>query len=122
MLTKMALRDAEIVHEVAVVGDGERALALLRQQGQYAGAIRPDIVLLDLNLPKINGRQVLAEMRADEALQGIPVIVLSGAVLREDLKRMVEQYATSYLVKPLRLQEYFSITHALKEACDLVAI
>ena len=79
LLTKMALRDAGIVHEVSAVRDGERALALLRRQGKYAGASGPDIVILDLNLPGINGYQVLAEMRADKALQRIPVIVLSGA-------------------------------------------
>lgn len=122
LLTKMALRDAGIVHEVSAVRDGERALALLRQQGKYAGFTRPDIVLLDINLPGINGYQVLAEMRADKALQRIPVVVISGIAGREDMKRADKQPATAYLEKPIRLKEYLSIAWTIKEICNLVEL
>jgi two-component system, chemotaxis family, response regulator Rcp1 len=118
ILTKTALRDAGIVHEVSVVRDGERALARLRRQGRYVGANRPDVVLLDINLPRVNGYQVLEQMRADPDLKHIPVIVLSGNAVQEDMKR--SDHATTYLVKPIRLKEYLSIAQAIKEVCDLV--
>lgn len=120
MLTKTALRDAGIVHEVSVVRDGERALARLRRQGRYVGANRPDVVLLDINLPRINGYRVLDEIRADPDLKRIPVIVLSGNVVQDYMKRADDR--TTYLVKPIRLKEYLSIAQAIKDVCDLVEL
>ena len=120
ILTKTALRDAGIVHEVSVVRDGERALSRLRRQGRYVGTNRPDVVLLDINLPRVNGYQVLEQMRADPDLKQIPVIVLSGNAVQESKKRVDD--ATTYLVKPLRLKEYLSIAQAIKDVCDLVEL
>jgi two-component system, chemotaxis family, response regulator Rcp1 len=122
MLAKTALRDAGIVHEATVIKDGKNALALLRCQGKYAEAIRPDVVLLDLNLPGISGYQILDEMRAEKGLQGIPVIVLSANTVPKNMKREDEALATKYLVKPTHLNQYLRITMCIREICDLVEL
>jgi len=122
MLAKAALRDAGIVHQAIVIKDGKNALALLRRQGKYAEAIRPDVVLLDLNLPRISGYQVLDEMRAEKRLHGIPVVVLSANTVPKNIKREDEAQATKYLVKPTHLDEYLKITMAIREICDLVEL
>lgn len=114
-LTTTALRDARIPNDVHVVADGEQALAYLNREGTYADAPRPDLVLLDLNLPKKDGFQVLEEMRADAHLKTIPVIVVSGSARPSDIARAYALQIAGYLVKPLSVDEYFTAIRALKE-------
>ncbi|HOB73783.1 MAG TPA: response regulator [Phycisphaerae bacterium] len=82
------------------VPDGESALAYLRRQGPYAGKDRPDVVLLDLKLPRVNGHEVLRQLKADEDLRGIPVIVLTTSQAEKDMVEAYREYANSYLIKP----------------------
>jgi two-component system, chemotaxis family, response regulator Rcp1 len=114
-LTLTALRDARIPNDVHVVADGEQALAFLNREGTYAAAPRPDLVLLDLNLPKKNGFQVLEEMKADANLKNIPVIIVSGSARPSDIARAYSLQIAAYLVKPLNVDEYFTAIRALKE-------
>lgn len=110
-----ALRDARIPNEIHTASDGEEALKFLLRQGEHANASRPDFVFLDLNLPKIDGHEVLAAMKADRQLRRIPVIVVSGSSLESDLVRAYDQQVAGYLVKPLRHDEYFAAIRAVKE-------
>ena len=114
-LTKVALRDARIRYSVHVAQDGAEALAFLRAQGEFSGAAKPDLVILDLRMPKLDGFQVLAEMKADPELLRIPVIIMSGSSNEQDLARAYDGQASAYLVKPSDCEEYFTAIRALKE-------
>lgn len=114
-LTRVALRDAKIVNEISVARDGEEALAFLRREGQFLNAPRPDLVLLDLKMPKVDGYQVLAAMRADPELKRIPVVVMSSSSAEQDLARAYDAQISAYLVKPSNFDEYFNAIRAVKE-------
>jgi CheY-like chemotaxis protein len=114
-LTKVALRDAKIVNEIHVARDGAEALAFLRGEGEFGDAPRPDLVLLDLRMPKVDGFQVLAEMRADEELRRIPVVVMSSSSAEKDLARAYDAQISAYLVKPSSYDDYFNAIRAVKE-------
>ena len=128
ILTRTALRDSGILHHVEVAKDGKRAITFLKQCGKNGGPKRPDIVLLDLNMPKVNGFQVLSEMYNDSALQGIPVIVLSGspppvssgAPIPKDMKAACAHHPITYLLKPVLLKEYLALIRVIREICMLV--
>jgi CheY-like chemotaxis protein len=100
VLTVAALKDSKIPNEISVVQDGEQALAFLRKQGEHAGAPRPDLVLLDLNLPRVDGREVLAAIKEDPDLRRIPVVVLTGSRRHEDVTGAYNQYANTFITKP----------------------
>lgn len=114
-LTTTALRDARISNNVHVVADGEQAIAFLNHEGTYAYAPSPDLVLLDLNLPKKDGFEVLEEMRADAHLRNVPVIVVSGSARAIDIAHAYDLQIVGYLVKPLNVDEYFKAIRALEE-------
>jgi CheY-like chemotaxis protein len=114
-LTEEALKEGKIRNNLHHVKDGVEALAFLRRQGGYAGAPTPDIVLLDLNLPKKDGRQVLAEMKADEALKTIPVVVLTTSEAEQDILRSYELHANCYVTKPVDLEKFISIVRAIED-------
>ena len=114
-LTKIALRDAKVANKIHVVEDGEEALAFLKHEGTYADAARPDLVLLDLNLPKKDGFEVLAEMKSESDLSSIPVIVVSGSAHALDIARAYGLQIAAYVVKSLRVDDYFSAIRAIKE-------
>jgi chemotaxis family two-component system response regulator Rcp1 len=114
-LTKVALRDAKIVNTIHVVRDGAEALAFLRCEGEFADAPRPDLVLLDLKMPKVDGFQVLAEMKSEPDLRSIPVIVMSSSSAEKDLVRAYDAQVSAYLVKPSNFDEYFNAIRAVKE-------
>jgi chemotaxis family two-component system response regulator Rcp1 len=114
-LTVTALRDAKIANEINVVEDGEEASAFLKREGTYANAPRPDLVLLDLNLPKKDGFHVLAEMKADPDLKTIPVVVVSGSDIDSDIARAYDLQISAYVVKPTSVDGYFSAIRAVKE-------
>ena len=100
-LTREALADAKLLNNLYVVADGMDAVAFLRRQGQYANAPRPDLILLDLNLPKKDGREVLAEIKGDDNLKIIPVIVLTTSETDEDILKSYKLNANCYITKPV---------------------
>lgn len=114
-LTKSALRDAKIMNAVHVAEDGEEALAYLKRQQEYREAPRPDLIFLDLNMPKVDGYEVLAQMKADPELRRIPVIVMSSSGAESDLARAYDAQIAAYLIKPSDLDKYFSAIRAVKE-------
>jgi len=114
-LTIIAFRDAIVHSRISVVKDGEEAIAFLKHTGSYAQAPSPDLVLLDLNLPKVNGFEVLEEMKADPDLKTVPVIVMSGSDREEDQSRAYRLQAAAYLVKPPDKDKYFAAVRSVKE-------
>ncbi len=113
-LTRIAMRDLRIANELHVVGDGESALAFLRQAGPYGDAPRPSLVLLDLNLPGMRGEQVLATMKEDPALRRIPVIVLTTSSDEADVLRSYDLHANSFVTKPLDFDEFMQALKAIE--------
>jgi len=114
-LTTTALRDARIANDIHVVGDGEEAMGFLKREGTYASAPRPDLILLDLGLPKKDGFQVLEELKADADLKTIPVVVVSGSDRESEIGRAYHLQIAAYLVKPINVDDYFSAIRAVKE-------
>jgi len=114
-LTKAALRDARILNEVHVVYDGEEALRFLRRVGNYASAPLPDLMFLDLAMPKVDGFRVLAEMKSDPELRRIPVVVMSSSSAEKDLARAYDAQISAYMIKPSDLDAYFTAIRSVKE-------
>jgi CheY-like chemotaxis protein len=114
-LTQEALKEGKIRNNLHHAKDGVEALQFLRREGGHAAAPTPDIVLLDLNLPKKDGRQVLAEMKADEALKTIPVVVLTTSEAEQDILRSYELHANCYVTKPVDLEKFISIVRAIED-------
>jgi two-component system, chemotaxis family, response regulator Rcp1 len=114
-LTEIVLRDAKIANRIHVVEDGEQALAFLNQVATYADAPRPDLVVLDLNLPKRDGYEVLAEMKANSHLKNISVIVVSGSARALDIARGYGLQIAAFVVKSLKVDDYFLAIRAVKE-------
>lgn len=114
-LTRAALDEAKIANDLYVVGDGDQALEYLRRAGAYAEAPTPDIVLLDLNLPKMNGREVLREIKSDPDLRRIPVIVLTTSVADEDVVRAYDEHANAYIQKPVDFDEFTRVVRTMEE-------
>ena len=114
-LTKETLRDAKVMVNLHVVGDGVEAMAFLRKEGKHANAPRPDLVLLDLNLPKKDGREVLAEMKQDPDLRRIPVVILTISNGQEDILKSYNLHANAYVTKPLNLEQFAKIVKAIED-------
>jgi chemotaxis family two-component system response regulator Rcp1 len=114
-LTLTALRDAVISNDVAVVTDGEQALAFLRHEGKYVNAPQPDLVFLDLNIPRIGGHEVLRALKADPRLKRIPVVVVSSSDAARDIERAYDEQASTYVTKTCDLDRYLTAIHAVKE-------
>jgi len=112
-LTREALREAEVAVELVAVADGEQAVAYLRGDGDHAGAERPDLILLDLNLPKKNGLEVLEEVRQDAALRHIPVIMLTTSSSARDIAACYDRGVNCYVVKPLDLDDFTALVQAI---------
>jgi CheY-like chemotaxis protein len=98
-----------------VVKDGVEALAFLRREGNFAGAARPDLILLDLNLPKKDGREVLAEIKEDGVLRRIPVVVLTTSKAEEDILRTYDLHANCYITKPVDLEQFISVVRSIDD-------
>jgi len=114
-LTKEALRDAKVLNEIYVAKDGVEAMEFLNKKGKFAKAPTPDMILLDLNLPRKDGREVLAEVKKDTKLKHIPVIVLTTSKADEDIIRSYNLHANAYITKPVDLNRFVEIMHALEE-------
>ncbi|MDD4890515.1 MAG: response regulator, partial [Phycisphaerae bacterium] len=100
-LTKEAFREAKVHNNLTVVNDGVEAIDFLRRRGKYADATRPDLILLDLNLPRMDGREVLAEIKPDPELGSIPVVVLTSSAAEQDIVKAYGLHANCYVVKPV---------------------
>ncbi|RKD95093.1 response regulator [Halopiger aswanensis] len=114
-LTKEAFRDASFDADLHVVTDGVEAMAFLHRNGEYESAPRPDIVLLDLNLPRKDGFEVLEAIRDDSDLEQLPVVVLSSSEADEDIRRSYEQHVNAYLTKPRAPDEFVEMVRTLEE-------
>jgi CheY-like chemotaxis protein len=114
-LTIEALRDSKVRNQLHVATDGVEAMAFLRREGQHANAPRPGLVLLDLNLPRMDGRQVLAEMKADVRLKTIPVVVLTTSRAEEDVLRSYELQANCYISKPVDLDQFMTVVRSIED-------
>ncbi|HEY9635402.1 MAG TPA: response regulator [Coleofasciculaceae cyanobacterium] len=114
-LTEEALSGSKMINNLHWVEDGVEALAFLRRQGKYTDVPRPDLILLDLNLPKKDGREVLAEVKADPSLKLIPVVVLTTSAAERDILRTYELNANCYVTKPIDLEQFISVLKLIEE-------
>lgn len=115
LMTREALDEGKVVNRLNVVGDGVEAIAYLRRSGRYAEAARPDLVLLDLNLPKRDGRQVLAEVKDDPDLRRIPIVVLTTSEAEEDVVRSYDLHANAYVTKPVDFERFVEVIRQIDE-------
>ena len=113
-LVREVMRDSKILNEIQWVPDGVEALAFLRRQGKYAEAPRPNIVFLDLNMPKKDGREVLREVKADPSLRSIPVVVMTSSQTEEDIARAYDHHANCYVRKPVDFQQFHQVVKTLE--------
>jgi CheY-like chemotaxis protein len=113
-LTVAALAAAKVCNRLHTVEDGVQAMEFLRRQGDYAEAPRPDVILLDLNLPRKDGREVLAEIRSDEQLTVIPVVVLTASQAEKDVLHAYALHANCYITKPVDFQQFMEVVRAIE--------
>jgi two-component system response regulator len=114
VITREAFDEAKLINSLHVVDDGVKAMEFLHQQGNYASAPRPDLILLDLNLPRKNGREVLAEIKADDELKSIPVIILTTSSAEEDILKSYNLHANCYVVKPVGFENFFKAVQSIR--------
>jgi chemotaxis family two-component system response regulator Rcp1 len=112
-LTQEALRDAKVQNILNIATDGMDAIAFLWQRGKHANAPRPDLILLDLNLPKKGGREILAEIKQDPSLKSIPVVVLTTSAAEEDILRSYQLHANCYITKPVDLDQFLKVVKTI---------
>ncbi len=115
LLTQEAFAESKIRHHLWCVPDGEEAIQFLRHQGNFADVPRPDVVLLDLNLPKKDGREILAEMKEDPSLREIPVIVLTTSQAEQDIFKAYKLHANCYLTKPIDVDEFINKIRSIED-------
>jgi len=114
-LTKEALKEGKVMNVLNTVGDGEEALAYLRRQGVYTQATRPDLILLDLNLPRKSGREVLAEIKDDPDLKRIPVVILTISEAEQDIIKSYNLHANCYITKPVNLEQFIGVVKSIED-------
>jgi CheY-like chemotaxis protein len=114
-LTREALKEGKVHNHLSVAADGVEALAFLRRQGRYADAPRPDLILLDLNLPKKDGREVLEEIKSDPALRTIPVVILTTSEAERDIARAYDLHANCYITKPVDLDQFITVVKSIED-------
>lgn len=114
-LTREALRDAKVRNNMMVASDGEEALEYLRQEGKHADAARPDLILLDLNLPRMNGFEVLDVIKEDALLKRIPVVILTTSQAEQDIIRSYNLHANAYVTKPVDLDQFIKVIKSIED-------
>lgn len=114
-LTQETLKEFKVLNNLSVVGDGVDAMAFLRHEGRYAKASRPDLILLDLNLPKKDGREVLKEIKLDAQLKRIPVVVLTTSGAEQDILKTYELHANCYITKPVDLDQFIAVIKSIEQ-------
>ncbi len=114
-LTREGLADGKIRNKLHVAGDGEEAMAFLRREGEHADLPVPDLILLDLNLPRRDGRELLTEIKADEGFKHIPVVILTSSQDEEDILQSYRLHANCYISKPIRFGEFVKVVKSIEE-------
>lgn len=114
-LVMEAFKEGKVYNRLHVVTDGVQAMQFLRREGTYASMPRPDLILLDLNLPKKDGREVLAEIKADATLRRIPVVILTTSQAEEDILRTYDLHANSYITKPVDVDQFFRAIRLIED-------
>jgi CheY-like chemotaxis protein len=114
-LTREAFRDADVSIRLHVASDGVEAMAFLRRQDEHIHAPRPDLILLDLNLPRMDGREVLAQVKEDPSLKTIPTVILTTSAAEADIMKSYELQANAYLSKPVQLDAFESLVNSIKD-------
>ena len=112
-LTREAFNDAKVHINLQVASDGAQAMAFLGREGKYANNLRPDLILLDLNLPKKDGREVLAELKVSEALKSIPVVILTTSAAEADIQGSYQHHANCYITKPVDLEGFLKVVKSI---------
>jgi two-component system, chemotaxis family, response regulator Rcp1 len=115
LITREAFMDAKLLNTIHVVEDGVQALEFLHRQGVFASAPRPDLILLDLNLPRKNGREVLAEVKADPDLRSIPIVILTTSGADEDILKAYNLHANCYVIKPVGFDNFFKAVQSIQD-------
>jgi CheY-like chemotaxis protein len=115
LMTQEAFEDHKVSNRLTVVSDGAEALAYLRREGVYVDAVRPDLILLDLNLPRRDGREVLEEVKQDEELGQIPVVVLTTSSADEDILRSYQLHANAYVTKPVDFERFIDVIRKIDQ-------
>jgi chemotaxis family two-component system response regulator Rcp1 len=110
-----ALRDAKVANRLHIVEDGVEAMSFLRREGWYADVPRPDLILLDLNLPRKDGREVLAEIKQDADLKRIPVVILTSSAAEQDVVQAYNLYANCYITKPMDLDQFLKVVRSIED-------
>ena len=114
-LTVEGLKESKVRNNLHVARDGVEAMEFLRRTGRYGGAVRPDLILLDLNLPRMDGREVLAEVKSDAKLKTIPVVVLTTSRAEQDVLRSYELQANCYITKPIDLEQFIDVVRSIED-------
>lgn len=114
-LTMEALKETKVINKLTVLKNGIEAMAFLRREGSYAQAARPHLILLDLNLPMKDGREVLAEIKADENLRRIPVVILTTSQDEQDILKSYNLYANCYITKPVDLEQFITVVKSIED-------
>lgn len=109
------LNDVKLCNSINVVNDGVQALDFLYRRGEYTSAARPDIILLDLNLPRMDGQEVLSQIKADDKLKNIPVVVLTTSSSEEDILKSYALHANCYITKPVDLEQFTKVVMSIEE-------
>jgi len=113
-LAREGLRECKLLNNLSVAEDGVKAMAFLRRQGEYAQAARPDLIMLDLNLPRKDGREVLKEIKEDDELKRIPVVILTTSKAEEDIVKSYSLHANCYVTKPLAIDQFITVVQAIE--------
>jgi CheY-like chemotaxis protein len=113
-LTQVALKRTKISNNINVVRDGDEAISYLRKQGEHANAVRPDLILLDLNLPRKSGHETLLEIKSDEQLKTIPVVILTSSDDQHDISRTYSNHANSFITKPVDLAGFVEVVTSIE--------
>ena len=113
-LTQEALKDSKVRNNLSVLGDGMSALAFLRREAPHEHAPRPDIILLDLNLPKMDGRELLSHIKADPKLKRIPVVVITSSEAEQDILRTYDLHVNCYVTKPVDLDQFIKVVQSIE--------
>jgi two-component system, chemotaxis family, response regulator Rcp1 len=114
-LTQEVLTESKVQNNLIIANNGDEALACLRQQGKYRGSPRPDLILLDLNLPVKDGREVLAQIKSDPALKSIPVVILTTSKAEEDIVKTYDLHANCYITKPVDLEQFVTVVTYIED-------
>jgi chemotaxis family two-component system response regulator Rcp1 len=113
-LTVEALKDGKVANILTVVRDGEEAMAYLRGEGEYQGSVRPDLILLDINMPRKDGREVLKEIKDDPRLRRIPVVILTTSAAEEDILHTYDLHANCYITKPVDFDQFLRVVKSIE--------